>query len=86
MFCIKSQQNRTTNENLTVWGSRAEGAKEPPLSIQKWLISIIIGKRMQMFCFKFQENHTVNEEFDFFEGVGEGPPEGKGAPNHKFLL
>ena len=38
-----------------------------------------------MLYFKFHQNRPINEEFYFFEGGGEGPPGGEGAPIYKFL-
>ena len=39
------------------------------------VITIIIGKHIQIFCFKFQQNRTINEKFDFIDmrGGGEAP-------------
>ena len=45
---FKIQQNRTINENLTFDGVGGEAR-----GLQKIVISIIIGKHMQMYCFKF---------------------------------
>ena len=63
MLCFKLQQNRIISGEFDFW--RGEGGGR--CSCSQVLISIIIGKHVEMLCIKFQQNRTLNEEFDFFE-------------------
>ena len=67
--CIVANFSKITSQtkNLIFGGGEGEGGgKLTPIHN---LISIIIGKHVNMFCIKFQQNYTINEEYDFLKVI-----------------